>query len=196
VSDLDALEHLLSGFQTSIFRLEALDKYTVEGEIEVVDAFLRGEPELPRTPVIDDFLADIRQERVEGRIRSRVHAIAGPLTPYLRYEVEWGYTACAAAGEDIRILHRPSWRESPFSAQPPDFYLVDDETAAVMRYDSGGRWLGFDLVTDPDQLAEYRLLRDLALHHAIPLQRYLAALRVTPIDPLVLLRSPVEGVSA
>jgi hypothetical protein len=110
--------------------------------------------------------------------------------------VEWGYTACAAAGEDIRILHRPSWRESPFSAQPPDFYLVDDETAAVMRYDSGGRWLGFDLVTDPDQLAEYRLLRDLALHHAIPLQRYLAALRVTPIDPLVLLRSPVEGVSA
>jgi hypothetical protein len=71
VSDLDALEHLLSGFQTSIFRLEALDRYTVDGEIEVVDAFLRGEPELPRTPAIDDFFAHIRQERAEGRIRRR-----------------------------------------------------------------------------------------------------------------------------
>jgi hypothetical protein len=196
VSDLDALEHLLSGFQTSIFRLEALDRYTVDGEIEVVDAFLRGEPELPRTPAIDDFFAHIRQERAEGRIRRRVHAIAGSLTPYLRYEVEWGYTACAAAGEDIHILHSPSWRESPFGAQPPDFYLVDDETTAVMRYDSDGRWLGFDLVTHPDQLAEYRRLRDLALHDAIPLQRYLAAMRVAPIDPLVLLRRPAEGMPA
>jgi Family of unknown function (DUF6879) len=196
MSDLDALEHLLSSFRRSIFRLEALDRYSVEGETEVVDAFLRGDLELPRTPAIDAFFAHIRQERAEGRIRTRVHAIAGPLTPYLRYEVEWGYTACAAAGEEIHILHTPSWRESPFSDQPPDFYLVDDETTAVMRYDDEGHWLGFDLVTHPDQLAEYRRLRDLALQHATPLQQYLAAMRVTPIDPLKRLRGPAEWVPA
>ncbi len=182
--DLDALEHLLSSFRRSIFRLETLDRYTVEGETEVVDAFLRGEPELPRTPEIDDFLANIGRERTEGRIRTRVHAIVGPLTPYLRYEVEWGYTACAAAGEDIHILHSPSWHESPFGVQPPDFYLVDDETVAIMRYDAEGHWLGFDLHTEAGQLREHQRLRDLALDHPIPLQRYLAAMRATPIDPL------------
>lgn len=196
MSDLDALEHLLSGFRTTVFRLEALDCYAVDGEMAVVDAYLRGEPEMPRNPEIDQFFAHITRERAEGKVRTRVHAIAGPLTPYLRYEVEWAYTACAAAGEDIHIVHSRSWWESPFREQPPDFYLVDDETAAVMRYDREGHWLGFDLVDEPDELAEYRRLRDLSHQHSTPLNRYLAAMRVAPIDPLAHLHIPAERVPA
>jgi Family of unknown function (DUF6879) len=196
VNDLDRLERLLSDFRTSLFRLEALDRYTVEGEIEAVDAFLRGEPALERTPAIEDFFAHIRQERAAGKVRSRVHAIAGPLTPYLRFELEWGYTACAAAGEEVHILHSPSWRESPFGTQPPDFYLIDDETAAVMHYDAEGHWLGFDVATEPERLAEYRALRDLALRDATTLRQYLVAMRAAPIDPLALLRRPAERMSA
>jgi hypothetical protein len=186
VSDLEALQRLLTDFRHSTFHLEALDRYTVEGEIELVEAFIRGEPQPPRIPAIEEWVAGISRLRSQGRRMTRVHAIAGPLTPYLRYEIEWAYTGNSAAGEDIQIAHFSSWRESPYEEQPPDFYLIDDEMATLMHYDGEGRWLGFDLVTGEGAVEPYRRLRDLSLHHAMTLQRYLMAMRAAPLDPLAL----------
>lgn len=192
MSDLEALQRLLGDFQESTFHLEALDRYRVEGEIEIVEAFLRGEPQPPRIAAIEEWVARIPRLRAQGRM-TRVHAIAGPLSPYLRYEIEWAYTGNSAAGEDINIAHFPSWPESPFGEQPPDFYLIDDDVVTLMHYDGEGHWLGFDLLTEEDEVRSYRELRDLALGHATPLPRYLAAMRVAPLDPLPLLS---EGVPA
>ncbi|HEV7467088.1 MAG TPA: hypothetical protein VGP96_12350 [Candidatus Dormibacteraeota bacterium] len=182
MSDPATISPVVRGWRSGSFRLEALAQYTVEFEADEFEAFLRGDPvPPPNPPEFDAWSAQLRQERAEGRIRSRVHAIAGPLTPYLRYEIEWGYTSNAAAGEDIRILHVPRWSDSPFGEQPPDFYLLDDERVVLMAYDGTGHWLGGEEITASDEVARYRRLRDMAVGAAVPLADYLAALRRLPI---------------
>jgi hypothetical protein len=144
---------------------------------------------------LEDWLAVLRRLPAQGRTLGRVHVITGSLTPYLRYEIEWGYAPMAAAGEDIRILHRRSWAEMPFERQPPDLWLIDDSVVAVMRYDGDGRWLGLDRVSDPRDIAMYRSLRDLAMDHAVPLAAYLRAMRTAPLDPSHLLEQPASRVA-
>jgi hypothetical protein len=191
VIDQDRLMRAFDEWSRSSFRLEALDQYTVEFEREEFEAFLRGDPlPPPNPPEFDDWLAKLRQERADGRIRSRVHAIAGPLTPYLQYEIDWAYKVNAAAGEDIRIVHFASWESSSFGVQPPDFYLLDDERVILMAYDEVGHWLGGDIITDPDQVVRYRRLRDIAMEAAVPLADYLAALRRLPVAPIALRTAP------
>jgi hypothetical protein len=190
VSDPDTISPVVRSWQSTSFRLEALAQYTVDFEADEFEAFLRGDPVPPANPPeFDEWLAQLRQERAAGRIRTRVHAIAGPLTPYLHYEIDWAYTGNAAAGEDIRILHVATWSESPFGEQPPDFYLLDDERVVIMAYDEVGHWLGGEVCTASDEVARYRDLRDLALGAAVPLTDYLAALRRLPITSSALARS-------
>jgi hypothetical protein len=194
VSDEEELGHLLSTFRRSAWRLEALDRYLSPGEAPGLAAFLRGDPCPPNDPELDEWLAVLQGLPDQGRTLGRVHAITGPLSPYLRFEIEWGYALMAAAGEDIRILHRRSWADMPFS-QPPDFWLIDDSVAVVMRYDGDGRWLGMDLLSDASDLATYCSLRDLAVDHSVPLAAYLAAMRAAPLDPSDLLGQRAQRVA-
>lgn len=174
---------LEEGWRKTSFRLEALSEYTTEAEEGFLGAFLSGEPSVPGGRVVEDWIARLRHEREQGRLRSRTHAIAGLLTPYLRCEIEWGYPLNVAAGEEVRILHRDTWAETPFGAQPPDFFLLDDTTVVVMSYDEVGHWLGGDVITDESTVARYREMRDQALAASVPLREYLAAVRRTPIPP-------------
>lgn len=187
MSDEAALWELLSTYRRSAWRLEALDRYTTAHEAPLLAAYLRGDPPPAPDAALLQYLDILRALPAQGRSMGRVHAIAGPLTPYLRYEIEWGYAPLASAGEDVRILHRSTWRDTPFGRRPPDFWLVDDETVAVMEYDGEGRWLGMRLLTEPAQVAEFRELRDLALGAAVPYAEYIAAMRRAPLDPSSLL---------
>ena len=196
MTDQETLLRAFDDWSRSSFRLEALDQYSIEFEREEFEAFLRGDPlPPPNPPEFDAWLDQLRRERVEGRIRSRVHAIAGPLTPYLHYEIDWAYKGNAAAGEDIRIVHAASWETSPFGTQPPDFYLLDDERVILLTYDEAGHWEGGEILTDPNAVAPYRRLRDTAMASSRPLAEYLAALRRLPVPPLALTPAP-EAMSA
>jgi hypothetical protein len=196
VTEQETLLRAFDDWSHSSFRLEALDRYTVDFEREEFEAFLRGDPlPPPNPPEFDAWLEQLRRERAEGRIRSRVHAIAGPLTPYLHYEIDWAYKGNAAAGEDIRIVHAASWETSPFGVQPPDFYLLDDERVILLSYDEAGHWLGGEIITDPTELPRYCRLRDLAMSSSRPLADYLAAMRRLPVPPLMPVPAP-EALSA
>jgi hypothetical protein len=184
--DRAALTPTIRAWRQSSFRLEALDYYTVEYEEHLLGAYLRGEPVRPFDQGLEEWLERLREERAQGKERVRVHAIAGPLTPYLGYEIEWAYTACADAGEDIRILHRESWEWTPFDKRPPDFYVLDDSTVVLMTYDDAGHWLGGEVITDPVEVGGYRELRVQALAAAVPLQQYLAAVRQMAWPPPII----------
>ncbi len=183
------LGRLIAEFRRSAFRLEARSVYAVDAEAAFLAAYVQGEPQAPPTPEIAEWVEMLHTLPQTGRTMTRVHAIAGPLTTYLRYELDWGYGFTAGAGEDVRILHRASWAETPFGTAPPDFWLLDDATVAILEYAPDGQWLGVDLVTDPTEVASYQQLRASALPEAIPLRDYLAALRAAPVDPLPLLRA-------
>jgi uncharacterized protein DUF6879 len=165
---------LFGTFTRNAFRLETLSRYDVPAEAAALRDFLAGAPKPSPDPDDLAWQANIRAHAVAGRDMQRVHLIRGPLTDYLRFEIEWGYPDNAAAGEDIRILHVAEG-ELP-DLGDVDFWLFDDSTLVLMRYDEQGCWLGADLA-DPAVLPEYRRRRDQALALAVPLNEYLSEVR-------------------
>jgi hypothetical protein len=123
-----------------LFRLETLDRYDVASDGGDFARYLAGEPG-PDMERKGRFLAALQADQARGLTTRRVHVVRSPLTPYLRYEMEWGY-AHNAAYEDIRILDLAEVPE-PAGLVAHDFWLIDDREVAIMDYDGEGRYLGF-----------------------------------------------------
>jgi hypothetical protein len=162
-------------FQRSAFRMETLQRYTVESETERIRAFLRGEPRPDRSVRTSPWLRRVALSTAAGKHWSRVHIVDLPLTDYLRYQLV-GKVESAAAGEEIRIALR---REHPeLNEIRGDFWLFDAETPAAyaisMRFDDMGRPLGHELVTDPDRIDAYRRAREIAWAASMPLNEFTA----------------------
>jgi hypothetical protein len=170
---------LFETFTASAFRLETLPEYQIERSAPRVELFLKGKP-LPPDP--NRAWCQLVASAVgAGKRMSRVHVVPRRLTPYLRYEIEWGYLYSAEAGEDILLLVHDQPGEV-FGTWPiDDFWLFDDGTdrctCVRMRYDVAGHFLFGELITDPNDVAGRRRVRDVALAQGTPLQRYLAEVR-------------------
>lgn len=174
-SDLTALGHLMDRAQHSLFRLETLDHYDVGSDGNDFQRYLRGEdgPDMVRKGVWHKTLEGYRDRGVSV---SRVHVVTQPLTDYLRYEFDWGY-AYNLGHEDIRILDVTQQPAPPELDGIGDFWLVDGREAAIMHYDTAGRYLGFD-TAPPAESRRYPAAADLAWRLAVPFTDYRAGRRV------------------
>ncbi|MGH8896033.1 MAG: DUF6879 family protein [Egibacteraceae bacterium] len=171
--NLDELMQLFDAMRESAFRLETLDRYTVPSEAEMLADFLAGRPLPQRTPENNPWLREIADHIAAGRRFYRVHVLSRPLSDYLRFELSL-YPQTAAVGHETFIADRDSHPDlTELTELTEDFWLFDDATVAVMRYDDEGHWLGAEKAPD-GLLSEYRRRRDLALAHAVPLDEYLA----------------------
>jgi hypothetical protein len=161
--------HIDRHFTRTLFRLETLDHYAVDSDGDDFRRYLNGEP----GPDLDrkgPWMEHIRDEVARGLHTYRVHVVDGPLTDYLRFEFEWGYAYNSAAGEHIRILDL-SEQPRPDGLIDEDFWLIDEEQAIRMHYDSAGRYLGAAVA--PSSLApRYRTARDTAWSVAVPFTDY------------------------
>lgn len=154
------------------FRLELLDAYEVASDGGQFGRYVAGEP-APGPDVFGPWLDRLREERAAGITRQRVHVVTRPLSPYVRYECEWGYTATGGAGEDIRILDltaraRPAWIPSR------DFWLIDDEHVVEMHYDHAAQFSGA-VVLNEEHAPAYRAARDQLVVAAEPFGTWWAA---------------------
>jgi hypothetical protein len=156
-------------FARSAYRLELLDEYDSPRTRVRVARFLAGQPEDAEVRAYWD--AVIRDARQAGKVVRRVHVVAEPLTDYLRFELDF-YRGSAAAGEDIRIL--PADVAAGLNLPGFDYWLFDDQCAAVMYYGERGAWLRTEFVTDPAFVASCQRWRDAALSVALPLDAYMA----------------------
>src|SRR5258708_18617127 len=77
-------------FTRSAFRLEVLDRYTVDSDQGNVESYLAGGA-APSWADGSEWMDQLARERAEGRRNYRVHELESPLSDYLRYECEWGY---------------------------------------------------------------------------------------------------------
>lgn len=150
----------------SAFRLELLPAYDVASDGEDLARYLAGEPE-PDPARKEPWLEELRKERAAGIRRYRVHVLTTPLTPYLRYECEWGYTPNAAAGEDICIVDETERGARLTLSVDHDFWLVDGEHVLRMHYDDAGRLLGCEALAG-DTVRPYLAAHDAALDAADP----------------------------
>jgi hypothetical protein len=110
---------------------------------------LNGEPE-PDRAAKAGWLDRIRADTAAGRTWRRLRVVEPPLTDYVRYSCEWGYTDNTAAGEQVRVI---DLSEAPTGAEVlvrlGDFYLLDDVQVAVMCYGPSGAFAGAEVVGEP-----------------------------------------------
>lgn len=169
---MEEFDRLFSEFRQSAFRLETMNRYDVDIEMPVVEAYLRGENPHPDETPLKDWFDNQAKSVAEGKTWTRVHTIAGEVTPYLKYELGWAYHWTEVCGGDMHILQEADparhFRDLPYE----DFWLFDDKTVVVMYYDDQTRFLGADKITDPVSVDRYRRARDVALQLSTPFSRW------------------------
>lgn len=166
--DLSALSAYLGERHIrDLFRLETLAHYDAASDDEDYRRYLRGEPS-PNAAGKEAWLGRLRADTAEGRGWRRVHVLQMPLSDYLRYECEWGYTYNVNAGEDVRILDLSS---APAGAEillgVGDLFLIDGGQAVRMDYDGNGRFRGA-VPVDQAMLPSIRSLTEAAWTLAEP----------------------------
>jgi hypothetical protein len=157
------LGDLFDQFQREAFRLETLDDYSRSGNVDAYQLFLDGQDKPADYNL--DWLDEVRTHTGSGRRMYRVHVLQRPLTPYLRFELGWGYATNATAGEEFFILDVTD-QPTPLPEHVGDFWLFDSTTPARFNY-SDGKFIGADVLPD-DQGPEYVAYRETALAHAVP----------------------------
>jgi hypothetical protein len=172
-----AFQAAFASIQRSWFRLETLQVYDAPSEREMLRAFLAGEPQPGTGERHDAWTTMIQRHIAAGRQLQRVHVIEEPLTPYIEFELTWGYAAGVAGGEDIRVIpvRRGQW---PAGLPHEDFWTFDGAAVWRMDYDAGGQVLGAELSHDPADVARYLAWQDVALRLAIPLADYVTSARL------------------
>ena len=169
----EAFGHLFNSFEESAFRLETLDAYSIPQETPEFDRYLRGE-QLPTDP--NSEWVKLVADRVRlGKIMQRVRVISTPLTPYLRYEIDWGYLYSSIVGEDIRLIERS--RLKPDMQAPNDYWLFDRRILIAMQYDSVGHFLFAREEDSADRVQFACDLSDSLLPLAVPLVEFLKQIR-------------------
>jgi hypothetical protein len=152
-------------FTRSAFRLEVLDRYTVDSDQGNVESYLAGGP-APTWAEGSAWMDQLARESAEGKRNYRVRVLESPLNDYLRYECEWGYAYTSRAGEEIYILDTAE-APRPAGLMDEDYYLLDDERVLAMRYDDDGRLLGAQPLP-ASETGRYLRCREVAMEHAVP----------------------------
>ncbi|MET9882372.1 DUF6879 family protein [Streptomyces sp. NPDC006430] len=163
------LGELFDTFEQEAFRLETRDDYSNSGNVDAYQAFLAGNPQ--PADYNQAWVSELRSHSDAGKRVYRVHILSRPLTPYLRFELGWGYHANMRGGEEFYILD--TTEESNPLEGVPDFWLMDNLTPGVMNYSDDGSFLGVEIL--PAQRAEeFRTYRDAAMTHAVPFPEWWA----------------------
>lgn len=168
----DTFDALFDQFQFTAYRLEAMPSYAVSTEDALYRSFVDGTSRPERSVRTSPWMRRIAVTTARGKTWSRTRVIDSPLTEYQRFQMP-AYQESQVVGEGITLVDRADAGEVG-----PDFWLFDTDhsgaCAAVMQYSTDGTPGGFDLVRDPDVLAELRTVRRRLDEIAVPLADYLA----------------------
>ncbi|MFG3234988.1 DUF6879 family protein [Streptomyces antibioticus] len=163
------LRRLFETFEHSAWRLETRRGYASDRE----DADYRAFLETGSAPCdfSEPWFATIRRQTDAGKTVGRVRVMDAPPTQEQLFLLDYSRHN-AAVGEDIRYL----WREQADQARLPaeDFWLFDSRIVALLRFDEQDNWLDVELITEPAEVVRYAMIRDAAMHHAVPFQRFAA----------------------
>ncbi|MEV7050903.1 DUF6879 family protein [Streptomyces anulatus] len=169
ISASNDLAARFSTFQEEAFRLETLDDYSNSGNPAAFRSFLAGEPK--PADYNAGWLETVSKATGSGKRMVRVHVLSRPLTPYLRYELGWGYLTNMTAGEEVHILDTTDC-PNPLEGAP-DFWLFDGREPVVLNYDENGSFTGPTFIPAESALPtgeqfEYATYRRVALAMSVP----------------------------
>lgn len=169
---------LFETFEHTAFRLEVRESYA-----GVDDAAFREFQAgvLPSLGSYESWMQNIRDQRACGKRVERVRVVSEPWSDYTRFGL-WACQSTISAGEDIRYLERG--RANSLGLPRHDYWLFDSRTAVVMRFDDDtNAMLGWELAPDPAAVVRYNYWRDVAWHHAVPRDDYVARAGQVAVEP-------------
>jgi len=119
------------------------------------------------------YCRTIRTQVADGKSVGRVRIVDHPPTTGQRYLMT-NTRRNAELGEDIRNL----WRQDAEQLQlgTEDFWIFDSRLVALLNFDDADNLTDVELITEPAEVVRYSVLRDAALHRAIPHERFAALL--------------------
>jgi hypothetical protein len=171
IIDLDAFNGLFETFRHSAWRLETRRRYASD---EVTDTYAQFvESGTVRWDMGSWYCRTIRTQVADGKSVGRVRIVDNPSTTGQRYLMA-NARRNAELGEDIRNL----WREDAEQLQlgTEDFWIFDSRLVALLNFDDADNLINVELITEPAEVVRYSVLRDAALHRAIPHERFAALL--------------------
>ena len=131
ITDAAERRGLFTGFTVSAFRLELLQAYGSEVETDAYRSFASAEFMRPWCELVSEHSA-------RGRRMDRVHVVDLPLSPYVRFEISCAYVHSSRAGENILLVDRTALDDDLRRRLSHDFWLFDDRTVLVQKYDELG----------------------------------------------------------
>jgi hypothetical protein len=149
-------------------------RWECQGDYQVDEAKLqRWRAGLPfeETRASLKWHAYVRDLRQRGIPFERVRMLTEPLTEYLRWMLGVTYRNINA-GEDIRWITES--RARALKMPDYDFYIIDDERVAIMRFDADKVLVDLEVVHDASTLATHQAYRDTVWPLAIRHNDYLA----------------------
>ncbi|QKW07093.1 hypothetical protein HUT18_12470 [Streptomyces sp. NA04227] len=165
--DRATFRRLFETFKHTAWRLETRRGYASDRQDPDFQAFL-ATGSSPCDPGEPWFLT-IKTQTDAGKRVGRVRVADRPPTTEQLFLLDYARHN-AAFGEDIRYV----WREGADEVGLPaeDFWIFDSRLVALLHFDNEDNLIGIELITEPAEVVRYAMVRDAAMHHAIPLDRF------------------------
>ncbi|UCA48863.1 hypothetical protein LEL86_06030 [Streptomyces sp. WA6-1-16] len=171
IIDLDEFEGLFRTFSHSAWRLETRRRYASDEATDTYRQFVEtGRVEWDES---DPYCELIRSQTAQGKRVERVRIVDRPPTTGQLYLLN-NAKRNSGLGEDIRNLRRADADRLQLPSE--DFWLFDSRLAARLRFDDGDHLVDVELITEPDEIVRYSVIRDAAWHHAVPHEEFAAKL--------------------
>jgi hypothetical protein len=166
----EELGRLFESFTVSAFRLECLPSYDVteDNDREAFRRFRNKNDPPSWWSGNRGWCATVQKAVARGAVVRRVRLVDTPMNDYQRFEFEWSYPHNEQAGEQIFMIEDSPVVRGPVSYED-DFWLFDDATVVLLRYNSRGKFLGVESVEDAER---YCRMRDRLIAKAQPFREY------------------------
>lgn len=137
----DVSEWINQHRRTDMIRVQTLMSYAIPDEDRDFEAYRSGRPR-PPSPDLEEFYAELREDRALGLAWRNLILVDGEPTPYQRWGFEWVVPEASQAGQETRVINLAEQPAAAFLRHTGDFWVVEHRHVALARYDSDGHYLG------------------------------------------------------
>ncbi|MDN5918341.1 MAG: hypothetical protein L0I76_25140 [Pseudonocardia sp.] len=155
-----------------MLRVQTRAAYAVPSDDEDFAGYLDGAPE-PLSTHREPFFDELREDVARDRIWRNLVVLDGEPTSYQRYANEWVYTYAVAAGQVVRVLDLDRHPSARVLLRTGDFWAVEHQYVAVVRYAEDGHHQG-EVAVEDTSATGYIAAGELAWDLATPFTEWYA----------------------
>ncbi|MCW2904047.1 MAG: hypothetical protein JWO67_6312 [Streptosporangiaceae bacterium] len=156
-----------------MLRVQTRDAYAVPSDDADFAGYLHDAP-APTSEYREPFFQELRDEVAAGKMWRNLVVINGAPTDYQRYANEWVYTYASKAGQVIRILDLSEHPAAGVLLRTGDFWVIEHQHVALVRYDEDGQHRG-EVAVEDTSATGYIAAAELAWQLGTPFMEWFAA---------------------